>query len=107
MQILTANHLTEPGDLCVRVRGRTEGAEGDCNTIGRTTLSINWTPQISQELSHQPKNIYELVCGPHYICSRGVPCLASMGRIMRRLDGPEKRDARGIRWEWLDGRASF
>ena len=27
-----------------RARGRTEGAEGDCNTIGRTTITTNWIP---------------------------------------------------------------
>jgi hypothetical protein len=42
MQILTANHWTEPGDLNGRVRGRTEGAEGDGNPIGKTTVSTNW-----------------------------------------------------------------
>jgi hypothetical protein len=37
----TANHRIEPGDLNGRVRGRTEGAEGDCNHIGRTIISTN------------------------------------------------------------------
>jgi hypothetical protein len=36
-----------------RARGRTEGAEGDCNPIGR--ISTNWTTQSSQWLNHQPK----------------------------------------------------
>jgi len=35
MQILTANHLTEPRDPNGRVRGKTEGTEGDCNPIER------------------------------------------------------------------------
>jgi hypothetical protein len=38
MQILIANLWTEPRDPNGRVRGRTEGAEGDCNPIGRTTI---------------------------------------------------------------------
>ena len=41
MQILTANHWTEPTDPHGRVRGRIEGAEGVCNLIGRTTISTN------------------------------------------------------------------
>jgi hypothetical protein len=43
MQILTSNHQTEHGDPKEGVRGRTEGAEGDCNSIRRTTISANWT----------------------------------------------------------------
>ena len=54
MQILTANYWTEPGDHNGSVRGRTEGAKGDCNPIGRTIVSTNWTPQYF----HQPKNTW-------------------------------------------------
>jgi hypothetical protein len=57
MQILTVNHWTELRDPNGRVRGRTKGAEGDCNPIGRT-ISTNWTIQSSQRLNHQPKSIY-------------------------------------------------
>jgi hypothetical protein len=35
-----------------RATGRIEGAEGDCNTIGRTTIST------TQELIHQTKNMH-------------------------------------------------
>jgi hypothetical protein len=42
MQILTAIHWTEPGESNGKVRGGTEGAEGDCNPIGRT-ISTNQT----------------------------------------------------------------
>jgi len=38
MQILTANHWAEPRDPNGRFRGRTGGAEGVCNSIGRATL---------------------------------------------------------------------
>ena len=47
----TANHQTEPEDPNERGRGRTEGAEEDCNPIGRT-ISTNWTKQNSQRLNH-------------------------------------------------------
>jgi len=33
--MLTGNHQTKHGDPKGRVRGRTEGAEGDCNPIGK------------------------------------------------------------------------
>ena len=49
MQILSFYHETEVGDFYGRVRGRIEGAEGDSNPIGRTTVSIN------QDLSEFPK----------------------------------------------------
>jgi hypothetical protein len=41
MQIFTVNHWTEPKDHIGRIRGRTEGAEGDCNTIERATISTD------------------------------------------------------------------
>jgi hypothetical protein len=47
MQIPIANQWTESRDPYGRVRGRIEGAEGDCNLIGGTTVSTNWTPQNS------------------------------------------------------------
>jgi hypothetical protein len=55
---LTAKHWTEHGFLNVGVREMTEGAEGVCSPIGRTTLSINQTPQISQGLNHQPASTH-------------------------------------------------
>jgi len=50
VQILTANHWTEPRGTNGRVRGR---AEGDYNPIGRTTVSTNRTLQSSHGLNHQ------------------------------------------------------
>ena len=49
MQILTANHWTEPGDPNGRDRGRTEGVKWDCNPI--RTIETNWTTQSSQWLN--------------------------------------------------------
>jgi hypothetical protein len=76
MQIFKANHWTKPSG---RIRGGAEGAEGVCNSIGRTTTSTNQTPQSSQELNHQPKSIHESVHGSICICSRGLLYLSSMG----------------------------
>jgi hypothetical protein len=42
MQMLTAKHWTKHRIPKERVRGRTEGAEGDFNSVGRT-LSTNRT----------------------------------------------------------------
>ena len=39
MAVLTTNHWIEVRDLYERVKGRTEGAEGDCNPIGGITMS--------------------------------------------------------------------
>jgi hypothetical protein len=38
---LTTNHWTEPVDTNGSVTGRTEGTEGDCNPIGRITISTS------------------------------------------------------------------
>jgi hypothetical protein len=76
MQILTANHWTEPRNPNGRVTGRTEGAEGNCNSIGRT-ISTDWITQSSQGLNYQPKRT--LLHGSSYICSKGWPYLAFMG----------------------------
>jgi hypothetical protein len=76
MQILITNYQNELMVPDGRVRGRAGGGEGDCNPIGRTAVSTILTLQNSQGLSHQPKNIHVLVCGPCYICSRILPYLA-------------------------------
>jgi hypothetical protein len=78
MQILIANHLTEPREHNGKVRGRTEGAEREYNPTGRTISTI-WTTQISQRLSHQPKSTDRGIQGSRYICSREWPYLTSMG----------------------------
>jgi hypothetical protein len=44
MQVLTANHWTEIEGPYERVRGRIEGAEGNGNPIGKTTVSTNLDP---------------------------------------------------------------
>ena len=41
IQMLAANYQTEHWDSNGGVRGRTEGAEGVCNSIRRTTIWIN------------------------------------------------------------------
>ena len=102
MQILTANHQTEPGDPNGRDRGRTEGAEGVCNTIGRT-ISTNQTTQSSQGLNHQPKSIHGGNHDSRYICSRGWPYLTSVGGeegLMPQCRGMLKGEA-GV-GEWVE-----
>jgi hypothetical protein len=46
MRMLTANHQTEHRDPEGRVRGRTEGAEGEGNPSGTTTIATNQTPHL-------------------------------------------------------------
>jgi hypothetical protein len=41
--MLAANNWTEHRDPSGGIRGKTEGAEGVCNPIGRTTISTNQT----------------------------------------------------------------
>jgi hypothetical protein len=82
MQILTAENSTEVRDPYGRIGRRIKRTEGDDNPIGRPTMSINLdlSSQSPQRLSHQPKNIYRLVKGSQHIHSRGLPCLASLGK---------------------------
>ena len=44
MQLFRANQWIEVGNQYGEVKGRTEGAEEDCNPIGRTTESTNLDP---------------------------------------------------------------
>jgi hypothetical protein len=77
--MLTVNHQTDHGIPSAGVRGRTEGAEGVCNLIGRTTISTNQTLQSPQGLNHQPKSTHRGSHGSSHIYSRGWPCGASVG----------------------------
>jgi hypothetical protein len=76
MWMLPAHHWAGPRESSGRVKRRAEGAEGDCNPIGTTTVSINQTPQ---RLNKQPESIHGLIHGSSYICSRRLPNLASIG----------------------------
>jgi hypothetical protein len=73
-RMLTAYHWTECRVPSKGVTERTEGVEGVCNPIGRTTISTNQIFQNSQGLNHQQRSTYGSSC----ICSRGCPCQASM-----------------------------
>jgi hypothetical protein len=67
--ILKTNHWTEHGDPYGRVRGRTEGAEGD-NPIGRTSILANCTTQSSHGLKLQPKSTHGGTHGFSYMRQR-------------------------------------
>jgi hypothetical protein len=61
------------------VRGRTEGAEGGCNPIGRTIISPTQFPWSSQGINTQSKRIHGELHGSNYISSRRLPYLPSIG----------------------------
>jgi hypothetical protein len=75
MQILTANHQTEPGDPSVRARERTEEAEAVATPLEEQYQLT----QSSQRLNRQPKIIHGVIHGSSNICCRGWPYLTSMG----------------------------
>jgi hypothetical protein len=88
-----ANHYTKCRIPNGGVRERTEGTEGVCNPIGRTTISTNQTHQNSQEVSHQPRNAHDSSC----ICSRGWPCQASVGgEVLQPMKAQYMSQCRGI-----------
>lgn len=76
IQTFPAKHFTEVRDPYGRVG--IEGTEGDDNLIGRTRVSTNLDPWELPE-TKPPKSIIRLVQGPQYICSKGLPFLASVG----------------------------
>jgi hypothetical protein len=65
-----------------RVRRRTEGAEGDYNPIGRTTISTKWNFPCSTRagLNYQPKSTHGETHVSTCIFSIRLHYLASMGR---------------------------
>jgi hypothetical protein len=85
-----------PRDSNGRVRGRNEGAEWDCNSIGRTTISTHWIPQNFQGLTIN-KSFYMSILFPwlllhiqqkiSYLLSMGEEALGSMEAY-----GPSKRE---------------
>ena len=77
MQIVTDNDWIEDEDPYGRVGGRIEGAEREHNSKGKPTISTN--PD-SSELPETKPLTKGLVHGPWHICSRGLPCLASVGK---------------------------
>jgi len=77
--MLAANHQNELRTLVGTLGERIGGVEGDCNFIGRT-VSAGWTTLCSQGLDHQPRSVQGGIYASRYICSRGWPCLTSMGR---------------------------
>jgi hypothetical protein len=103
MQILTASHWISPWNPNGRVRGRAEGAEGDCNPIGRTTESTNQTPK-SSKLNHHQRVYIGQSMGPSTLVTED--CLIWHqweGRylVIWRLDAPERGYATGVRQEWV------
>jgi len=107
MMVLAANHQTEHhGDPNGRVRERTEGAEGVCNRIGRTAISTRF-PELP---GTKPKSTHGTTHGSSCVCSRGLPCLASMGG--KALGFMKTRflsvgECQGVEWEWMGGRGSI
>ena len=58
MQILTTNYWIEVREQYKRAKGGTEGSEGDCNTVGRTTVSTN--PDPSELPETKPSSVHKL-----------------------------------------------
>ena len=104
--MFASNHWTDHRVPSGGIRERTGGAEGFCNTIGRTKITTNQTPQSFQALNHQPKTIHGGTHGSSCICSRGWSYLASMGgealgSVKARC--PSVGNTRVVRWEWVGG----
>jgi len=81
MRMLAAIHGTEHGTP-MEERERTEGTEGVCNPIGRTTISTNQTvpssPRSFQGLRNQLESRHVGTHVSRHKCSRERHCLASI-----------------------------
>jgi hypothetical protein len=80
MWMYRAKHWTEHGDPNEKVRARTVGGEGICNLIGRTTISTDQTPTKLSGTKPPTKKYTGGTHGSSWICSRGLPYLASLGK---------------------------
>ena len=93
------------GSPTEELREGTEGVEGVCNPVGRTTISTNWTPQSCQGLNYQPKSIY---MEGYMALTIAEDCLIWHhweGRclLLWRLVAPMKVDAAEVNQEWVGG----
>jgi hypothetical protein len=96
MQIFTVKHRTEVGDQYGRVGGRTEGAEGYGNPIGRTTVSANLDPSELPETKPKTKKHtymgWSMTPGTH-VTEDCFVWPQWMCFILWKFDAPGKRDA--------------
>jgi hypothetical protein len=83
------------------VRERTEGTEGVCYLIGRTTISTNQIPQGSQEPNPQPKSTHGGVHGSS--CVYIEDCQASMEGGYVKAWCPSVGECKGGEQEWVGG----
>jgi hypothetical protein len=106
MWMLASNQWTKHGDPNGGIRRKTEGAEGACNPIGRTTISTNQDPQRPQGLNHQQKRTHGNTYGFSCICCREWLYLASMrGEALSPVNAntPVWRNSKALRREWVGG----
>jgi hypothetical protein len=78
-----------------------EEAEEESDSIGKTVVSTNLNPEISQTLSHQPGSIYQVILGPKYIYSRGLLGLDSVREDASNHEGTGAPGS-GTVW-WVEG----
>jgi hypothetical protein len=72
-RLLAVNHQTEHGDPNGAVRGRTEGAEGVCNFIRRTTISTNQISRAPWDLTTNQRVYIALPMAPAtYVTEDGL-----------------------------------
>jgi hypothetical protein len=66
MQIFTLNQWTEAADPCGWIKEKLEETEEESNPLGGPAISTNLgPPNLSDQPSHQPGSIYQLIGGPN------------------------------------------
>ena len=79
MQVLSTNHSIKIWDKYGKVKGNTEGNEGTATPQEEQQCQLTQNHQSSYRLSQKTSSILGLVHDPKNMCSRGLPCMASVG----------------------------
>jgi hypothetical protein len=72
--------------------------KGIATLYEKQQCQLTQSPQCPQRLSQKPRSVHALVHSPWHTCSRGLPCMASVGEdalILWKLDAPGKRHVSG------------
>jgi hypothetical protein len=96
IQLSTDKHWMEVRNPYGRVRGRIEGPQRDDTSTGRPTLTTNLEPWECPETEPPTKEHTWIGLSLWNICGRGLPYLASVGKVCLILQRLILYQSRGI-----------
>jgi hypothetical protein len=94
LQLFAPNQWTEAADPCCWIMEDWKKLRRRPNLWEEQQSQLNWTPEISQTLDHQPGSIEQLILAPPniYTYSKGLPSLCLV-----REDTPNPHETRDLR----------